>query len=98
MDNDITKFAKGQYQLHVLLGYQAISGADLRGKARQYGARYKRSRRHLLARLQDNGVPVCVVRARNGKLNMMTEEEASTALATLPSIGEYLDVPLLQEV
>lgn len=48
------KAAKGRYQQDVVLGVQALSGRDLRGKANRYGARYARSRRNLMSRLPDS--------------------------------------------
>jgi hypothetical protein len=50
-------FAVGCYQRNVLLGHEALSGATLKGKARQYGGQYKRSRENLLRRLTRFGVP-----------------------------------------
>lgn len=47
---------RGVYQTAVVMGYAALSGADLRGKASRYSTRYAGSRRALLARLLAAGV------------------------------------------
>ena len=49
--------AKGSYQRGILSGYYCMSGADLLGKARKYGAKYSRSRGALLGRLTENKIP-----------------------------------------
>jgi hypothetical protein len=43
--------AKGTYQVELLKGHHAWSGADLRGTARKYGARYAASRAALVDRV-----------------------------------------------
>lgn len=43
--------AKGSYQRGIVLGSYALSGADLRGSAKNYSGSYARSRRALIARL-----------------------------------------------
>ena len=48
--------AKGNYQQSLLAGSEAWSGSTLRGKAKQYGASYARSRASLLARLTAAGI------------------------------------------
>lgn len=45
---------KGRYQKDLLTGSAIWSGADLRGKARQYGAKYARSRNSLLENINQN--------------------------------------------
>ena len=53
--------ARGSYQRGLLSGSQRWSGADLRGNAARYGARYHRSRQALLRRLASRGYAVAPV-------------------------------------
>lgn len=46
------RVARGTYQRALLSGDARWSGADLQGKARRYGGRYKASRDAVLARLR----------------------------------------------
>jgi histidinol-phosphate/aromatic aminotransferase/cobyric acid decarboxylase-like protein len=63
---------RGVYQRDVVLGAQAWSGADLRGRAREYSGRYKRSREALLKRMRKAGIPVRVETVnRHGKLELV---------------------------
>lgn len=54
--------ARGSYQMDLLCGREAWSGATLRGAARQYGARYASSRSNLMDRIkqvaEDFGVDI----------------------------------------
>ena len=50
------KQVKGSYQEDLLYGYENLSGSTLRGTAKNWGGKYKRSRENLLARLTANGV------------------------------------------
>jgi len=59
--------ARGTYQRALLLGVEALSGSTLKGKARQYGARYHRSREALLGRLTEAGIPWCERRGDHGR-------------------------------
>jgi hypothetical protein len=47
--------ARGNYQADLINGHCRWSGADLRGRASAFGARYARSRRNLIQRLRDAG-------------------------------------------
>lgn len=58
---------KGQYQQNLVLGFEALSGSTLRGKAKEYGGKYEASRRHLLKRLQSAGIPVSEREGTHGK-------------------------------
>lgn len=58
---------RAQYAQDVLAGTQTWSGADLRGKARHYGASYARGRRHAARALVDAGGDLAYV-GRNGRL------------------------------
>lgn len=58
----------GSYQLHVLASGHVpgvLSGAELRGKARRFGARYRRSRDQAAALLRPHGVTVGTVMTSN---------------------------------
>lgn len=48
--------ARGSYQRNILLGFEALSGATLRGKARNYSLRYQASAQALLRRCQQAGL------------------------------------------
>ena len=52
----ITLCAKGRYQAELLAGGYLWSGAGLQGRARQFGARYSKSRANLLTRI-NNALP-----------------------------------------
>lgn len=60
--------AAGRYQAALINGQEAWSGATLRGKAKEYGSRYKMSRNSLLSRLRQAGVQAAIVRGPRGKL------------------------------
>jgi hypothetical protein len=47
---------RGDYQRNLVMGYEALSGATLKGKAKRYGARYAASRRALLDRMAEAGI------------------------------------------
>src|SRR5688572_25686763 len=47
---------RGRYARAVAHGSQRLSGADLKGKARTYGAHYARQREYVLAALVAEGV------------------------------------------
>lgn len=49
---------KGCYQVALLHGSEALSGATLKGKAKKYGARYKQSAMNLLKRCKAAGLPI----------------------------------------
>lgn len=65
--NKAVELARGSYQIDLLYGNEAMSGATLRGKARRYGGRYAESRRNLMARIRAAGLPITEVRERYGK-------------------------------
>lgn len=54
--NAALRCARGHYQEALLHGEALWSGADLKGKAKQYGVSYHRSRENLLARLEAAGL------------------------------------------
>lgn len=58
---------KGRYQENLIRGIESLSGATLRGRAKQYSAQYKRSRDNLLARLTQAGIPWHEERGKHGK-------------------------------
>lgn len=61
--------ARGCYQVAIVYGDARWSGADLRGKAKRYGAHYHASRYNLLRRLQsDPRLAVRVVAGAHGRL------------------------------
>lgn len=58
---------KGQYQENLIRGIEALSGATLQGRAKQYWARYRASRESLLARMTEAGISWREERGRFGK-------------------------------
>lgn len=56
--------ARGTYQRDVLLGYEAMSGSTLKGKAARYGGRYEASRDALMERLSEAGISTQIVTMR----------------------------------
>lgn len=52
------KLARGSYQRGIIHGHYALSGADLKGKAKKYGGHYARSRGAVLARVRAAGIKV----------------------------------------
>jgi hypothetical protein len=81
---------RGHYQRHIVTGAEALSGASLCGRARQYAGRYATSRANLLARLAAAGLRPWVHRGRNGKLTL----EFGPVPHSLRPGGTYLGVPL----
>lgn len=61
------RLARGCYQRAILTGSEAISGATLRGRAKQYAGRYADSARAILRRCQSAGLPVREERGPHGK-------------------------------
>lgn len=58
---------RGTYQENLIRGIEALSGATLRGNAKQYWARYRASRENLLARMTEAGIPWREERGEHGK-------------------------------
>lgn len=61
------ELARGSYQSGILLGYNCMSGSDLKGAARSYGGKYARSRDGLLARLRANDIRHAEIRGLHNK-------------------------------
>jgi hypothetical protein len=61
------RLARGSYQRDLLEGLEALSGSTLRGKAKEWGAAYARSRQGLLDRLRRAGVPVSEEHGKSGR-------------------------------
>lgn len=66
---------KGKYQENLLRGTEALSGATLRGKAKNYWKHYKASRENLLARMTSAGIPWKEERGPNNKRILVIGEE-----------------------
>jgi len=58
---------RGEYQRNLILGREALSGATLTGRARDYSGRYRASGRNLLARMTAAGIPWREDRGARGK-------------------------------
>lgn len=56
--DEAVKLARGSYQRDILAGREALSGATLRGAAKNYSGRYRASAANLLKRCQEAGLPV----------------------------------------
>lgn len=65
------RLARGEYQRRIVRGEAAWSGADLRGRAREYSSRYRTSRRALLARIRRAGIPVAIHKGAHGRLTLV---------------------------
>lgn len=78
LDNDSFNAAisvcRGVYQSDIINGRQAISTADLKGKAKEYGAHYRRSIRNLLQRMEDRDIKHKIIKAKKGKLILVIGE------------------------
>jgi hypothetical protein len=59
--------ARGCYQQNLLRGVESLSGATLKGRAKDYGARYQASRAHLLTRLHAAGIHTSERIAEHGR-------------------------------
>ena len=60
--------ARGQYARAVIRGEQMLSGADLRGKAREWGGVYRRQRQLAVDLARQNGAHIR--RCKNGYLRL----------------------------
>lgn len=66
------KLARGDYQRGIITGEYAWSGADLRGTAKSYAGRYRKSREALLERILEAGIPARIETVnRHGKLALV---------------------------
>ena len=72
------EYGRGSYQGAILAG-RAMSGADLRGKAKSYAGRYAASRAHLVTRIDDDaldlGVSAHVARGLRGRRVLVIRDE-----------------------
>jgi len=57
---------RANYQRRFLLGYQRVSGGDLKGKANRYGLSYKTSRNKVFGLLHDAGIYFLHTTGQNG--------------------------------
>lgn len=58
---------RGIYQENLILGYEAISGSTLKGTARLYKDRYKKSAQNLIARCRSVGVKIKEIQGKHNK-------------------------------
>jgi hypothetical protein len=58
---------RGSYQEGIVMGWESLSGATLRGKARRWSGRYAASRRALLARMTAAHIPWREARGSHGR-------------------------------
>lgn len=60
--------AKGSYQRNLLYGYEAWSGASLKGRARDWSSKYAHSRQALINRLNKAGLMAFFVKEGKRKV------------------------------
>jgi hypothetical protein len=63
---------RGSYQHGLVRGHEAHSGSTLRGKAKDYGGKYRDSRDNLLCRLWAEGIALSVQRCQGVHRTMGT--------------------------
>lgn len=63
--------AKGTYQRNILLGYQCLSGADLRGAARSFSGKYRQSSQNLIARCKKAGLFIQEIVGPNNRRDLI---------------------------
>lgn len=71
MLNACLSHAKGCYQQAILLGRQRLSGADLRGNAKSYSGRYRRSSQNLIKRCKGAGLLIKEVKGPNNRRDLV---------------------------
>jgi len=72
--DEVFSCVRGCYQEGLLAGHEAWSGATLRGKARDYGREYAKSRESLLDRIASKGINVSFVRLKHGRKVLIVGE------------------------
>jgi hypothetical protein len=65
---------KGRWQRAVILGWANYSCSDLKGVAKKYVGKYKRSRDNLISRMDGAGVRYTITRSRRGKFTLIIGE------------------------
>lgn len=95
----IRPLARGSYQAGLLNDRCRWSGADLKGKASRYGARYAESRAGLLARLRKAGYVVTRATGARGRVVMVVEtpEEAARREALVSGADVATLAPVAKE-
>lgn len=68
--DDLLALTKGSYQRGLVLGHEDWSGASLKGKAKEWGGQYRKSRRNLLKRIEKADLGYLLI-GRNGKIELM---------------------------
>jgi hypothetical protein len=81
--------AKGCYQRNLLLGYEALSGAGLKGKANKWAMVYARSRANLLARCRVEAICFEECLTRSGKRVLVFGSEAERVAAWTDEVKEW---------
>ncbi len=71
------RHARGCYQQGILYGSYSLSGADLRGRAKDYAGRYATSRNNLLKRIKEAGIPIKEVWGEHNKRVLVFGTEAA---------------------
>jgi len=85
--DEALKRCRGEYQRDIVLGRASLSGADLKGKAKDFGGRYAESRKTILGRL--GGLPIIETKLATGKRVLL----AGTAAHLVVVAGERLNDP-----
>ena len=96
LDSDALLIARGlvrgEYQRSLVEGTSRWSGADLRGQASKWGARYSTSRRSLLSAMRGAGLRLTWVHGSHGRRVLIVSSEDCTVRAEGPRNGERVGV------
>lgn len=78
---DAFALAKGAYQKGLVHGMENLSGSTLKGAAKRYGMKYSASRKALLARITEAGIPWCETTGPRGRRLLVIGATAATVAA-----------------
>jgi len=85
------KLCKGSYQHDLIMGHQALSGADLRGMAQKYAAGYARSRRAIQIAMCEAGIPFNVGVGEHGTTFLVFGDWATLKIENIKDAKKALD-------
>lgn len=89
------ELCRGSYQVSIILGTSRLSGADLKGKAKDYSAHYASSRHCLLSRLCENGIPFRTEEGKNGRHILLLGDPYHPLIQLMTGITYALNMLLL---
>ena len=67
---------KGCYQRDLIMGYESLSGATLKGKAKNFGGKYRDSRKSILSRMTLAGIPWHETKGKHNKRILVIGKES----------------------